>query len=185
MIRLLGIAGSLRQGSFNFALLRAAAELVPAECMIEVATIQGIPLYNGDIETDGIPPAVETLKEKLAAADGLILVTPEYNSSIPGPFKNAIDWLTRPATDIPRLFHDRPVAVCGASPGPGGTRFAQLAWVTVFRQLAMQPWFGRTLAFAEAGKLFDAAGYLRDDKSREQVRNFVAGFARFVTRASA
>ncbi len=185
MIRLLGIAGSLRQGSFNVALLRAAAELAPAECVIDVATIQGIPLYNGDVEADGIPPAVQTMKETLAAADGLILVTPEYNNSIPGPFKNAIDWLTRPAADIPRLFHDRPVTVCGASPGPGGTRFAQLAWVTVFRVLGMQPWFGRTLALGEAGKLFDAAGTLRDEKSREQVRIFVAGFVRFVTRARA
>ena len=185
MIRLLGIAGSLRQGSFNLALLRAAAELAPPECAIEVATIEGIPLYDGDVEADGIPPAVQSLKEKVAAAHGLILVTPEYNNSIPGPFKNAIDWLTRPTSDIPRLFHDRPVAVCGASPGPGGTRFAQLAWVAVFRVLGMQPWFGRTLALGEAGKLFDAAGNLRDEKSRDQVAKFVVGFARFVARARA
>ncbi len=185
MIRLLGIAGSLRQGSFNRALLRAAVELAPAECVIEVATIDGIPLYDGDVEADGMPPAVQILKEKVASADGLILVTPEYNHSIPGPFKNAIDWLTRPTSDIPRLFHERPVAVCGASPGPGGTRFAQLAWMPVFHVLGMQPWFGRTLALGEAGKLFDAEGNLRDEKSREQVRKFAAGFAHFVTRARA
>ena len=180
MIRLLGIAGSLRAGSYNLALLRALAALAPSNCEIEVVSIRGIPLYDGDLEAEaGTPPAVQALKERLLAADGLLLVTPEYNGGIPGPFKNTIDWLSRPPADIPRLFHDRPVAICGVTPGRNGTRYAQLAWLPILRQLGMRPWFGKVLALAEAGKLFDAAGELQEEKVREQVRAFIAGFARF------
>lgn len=182
MTSILGIPGSLREGSFNLALLRAAVELTPNGCSLEVVPIRGIPLYNADIErSEGSPAAVTSLKEKLLAADGLILATPEYNSSIPGVFKNAIDWLSRPPTDIPRLFGDRPVALCGASPGAGGTRLAQVAWLPVLRTLGMRPWFGKSLALGGAHKAFDADGHLRDEKLREQIRQFLAGFTRFVT----
>lgn len=180
MIHLLGIAGSMREGSYNLALLHAAAALTPADCELEVVSIRGIPLYDGDVEARaGVPAAVQVLKQRILAADGLLLGTPEYNGGIPGPFKNALDWLTRPPADIPHLFHDRPVALCGVTPGMGGTRYAQLAWLPVLRQLGMRPWFGKTLALAEARKLFDAAGQLQDEKVREQVRAFIAGFARF------
>lgn len=98
MTRLIGIAGSLRQGSCNAALLRNAAELTPAGCNLEIASIKDIPLYDGDLEAErGIPAAVAALKDRVAAVDSLLLVTPEYNHSIPGIFKNAIDWMTRPA----------------------------------------------------------------------------------------
>lgn len=97
MTRLIGISGSLRRGSFNTALLRAGAELMPEGTELTVETIRGIPLYDGDQETaEGIPEQVATLKDAIAAADGLLLVTPEYNNSIPGVLKNAIDWLSRP-----------------------------------------------------------------------------------------
>lgn len=179
---LLGIPGSLRADSYNLALLRAAAMLAPAGCSIEIASLQEIPLYDGDLEKkNGSPPAVQALQKRLASADGLILATPEYNNSIPGVLKNAIDWLTRPPAEIPKLFRDRPVAVCGASPGAGGTRLAQLAWLPVLRVLGMRPWFGATLAVGGASKVFDAAGALRDEKVSEQVRAFVAGFAAFVS----
>src|SRR4030095_1943844 len=96
-ITILGIAGSLRHSSFNAALLRAAAAAAPAGCTVDIASIRGIPLYDGDVEdATGVPEVVETLKEPVAAADGLLLVTPEYNNSLPGVFKNAIDWLSRP-----------------------------------------------------------------------------------------
>src|SRR5438132_10979358 len=102
-ITILGMAGSLRQGSFNAALLRAAA--APAGCTVDIASIRGIPLYDGDVEAaTGVPAVVETLKARLAAADGLLLVTPAYNNAMPGVFKNALDWLSRPPQDIPRLF---------------------------------------------------------------------------------
>ncbi len=118
MIKIIGITGSLRSGSFNTALLRVAAGLMPSGAMLETATLKGIPLYDGDIEAnEGIPQAVIALQEQIAAADGLLLATPEYNNSMPGVFKNAIDWLSRPPSDIGRVFGGRPVAVMGASPG--------------------------------------------------------------------
>src|SRR5437763_14363816 len=104
-ITVLGMAGSLRHGSFNAALLRAAAAAAPAGCTVDIASIRGIPLYDGDVEAaTGVPAVVETLKARLAAADGLLLVTPAYNNAMPGVFKNALGWFSRPPQDIPRMF---------------------------------------------------------------------------------
>src|SRR4051795_11675238 len=108
-MRIVGIAGSLRAGSFNAALLRAAVEECPKQATLAIESIRGIPLYDGDVESaQGIPARAAELKEKVAAADALLLATPEYNNSIPGVFKNAIDWMTRPPADVPRVFRDRP-----------------------------------------------------------------------------
>jgi NAD(P)H-dependent FMN reductase len=173
-----GLSGSLRQGSFNTMLLRAASALAPAGLTIEAASIRGIPLYDGDAEaSQGIPPAVDALKGTIAATDGLLIVTPEYNNSIPGVLKNAIDWLSRPPADIQRVFGGRPVAIMGATPGPGGTTLAQAAWLPVLRTLGMAPWFGGRLMVANAAKVFDQDGRLIDEAVRERLRKFVAGFA--------
>jgi NAD(P)H-dependent FMN reductase len=178
---IIGISGSLRKNSFNSGLLRAAAESVSAGTRLEILSIRDIPLYDGDVEeTAGVPPAVQHIKDRVAAGDGLLLVTPEYNNSIPGVFKNAIDWMSRPATDIPRVFRDRPVALMGATPGMGGTTLAQSAWLPVFRTLQMRPWFGGRLHVSNARQVFDAQGNLTDPKIREQVKTFVAGFEAFV-----
>jgi NAD(P)H-dependent FMN reductase len=126
MTRIIGISGSLREGSFNAALLRAAAEVAPEGCTLDIATIKGIPLYNADVEeSEGIPPGVSELKDRIADSDGLLMVTPEYNNSIPGVFKNAIDWLSRPPDDIPKVFGNRPVGLIGATPGLFGTVLSQ------------------------------------------------------------
>jgi chromate reductase len=118
MNTIIGVAGSLRKVSYNAALLRAAAELVPSGCRVEITSIRGIPLYDGDVEAaEGSPPAVAALKERIASTDGLPLVTPEYNNSLSGVLKNAIDWLFRPADDIDRVFGGRPVGIIGATPG--------------------------------------------------------------------
>jgi len=181
MSRIVAIAGSLRRGSFNAALLRAAAALAPEGVTLEIATIKGIPLYDGDVESaDGIPPTVAALKDSIATADGLLLATPEYNNSMPGVLKNAIDWLSRPPADIPRVFGNRPVAIIGASPGGFGTILAQNAWLPVVRTLGMRPWFGGRLMVSRAGNVFDQAGELVDDTVREQLRKFVRGFSQFV-----
>ena len=181
MARLLGISGSLRKASFNAGLLRAAMELEPDGATLEAGSISGIPLYNGDDEREhGIPSAVQALKQQLATADGLLLFTPEYNNSLPGVFKNAIDWLTRPASDIPSLFGGKPVAVLGASPGGFGTILAQDAWLPVLRTLGTKPWFEGRLLVSRAQSIFDAEGNLTDETTRQRLAQFIAGFAAFV-----
>jgi NAD(P)H-dependent FMN reductase len=186
MATLIGISGSLRRGSFNSALLRGAVEAAPAGLAIEIASIREIPLYDGDVEAEhGIPEPVRALKEKIAAADGLLLVTPEYNNSIPGVLKNAIDWLSRPPKDVPRVFHDKPVALMGATPGRGGTMLSQVAWLPVLRTLGTLAWFGQRVHVSEAGKVFDAEGRIVDEAVRQSVTKCLGEFAQFLARFGA
>ena len=183
MARILGISGSLRAGSFNTALLRTAQELAVPGVELELATLHGVPLYDGDLEArEGLPPAVQALKARVLASDALLLATPEYNNGIPGVFKNAIDWMSRPPGGT-SLFKGKPVAVIGASPGGFGTILAQSAWLPVLRTLRTRTWFGGRLMVSRAGGVFDGAGTLTDDKVRAQLRDFMAGFARFAERA--
>lgn len=185
MARLIGISGSLRKGSYNTALLRAAADAAPYDAKCEIASIAGIPLYDGDVESaQGIPAVVSALKDKIAAADGLLLATPEYNHSMPGVLKNAIDWLSRPPDDIARVFGDKPVALLGATPGMGGTRLAQSAWLPVLRTLGTRAWAGEQLYVARAGHVFDPSGRLIDEKIRSLLSEFMAGFVAFVNTLS-
>jgi NAD(P)H-dependent FMN reductase len=177
---IIGIAGSLRASSFNAALLRAAIEVAPPGCSVEIASIRDVPLYDGDVEARGVPATVVELKDRIAAADGLLLVTPEYNQSLPGVFKNAIDWMSRPARDIKRVFADCPVGIMGATPGVGGTRLAQTAWISVLRALGMRPWFGQGVFVPNASQAFDEAGRLVDDKVKGLLTKYMSGFAVFV-----
>src|SRR5436190_22976096 len=178
---IIGISGSLRKGSFNASLLRAATEAVSEGTKLEIASIREIPLYDGDVEAgSGVPAYVQQLKDRIAAADGLLLVTPEYNNSIPGVFKNAIDWLSRPGKDIKRVFGNRPIALMGATPGGGGTILAQNAWLPVLRTLQTRPWFGGRLLVSNAAKVFDANGALIDEQIRTQLKTFMAGFETFI-----
>lgn len=179
MPHILGISGSLRRGSFNTSLLHAAIEVASAGTTIEIGSIAEFPLYNADVEAAGVPPPVKVLKDRLAAADGLLIATPEYNNSIPGVTKNAIDWLSRPPSDVPRLFRNKPIAIVGATPGQGGTILSQAAWLPILATLGTSPYFGGRLRVSGAGKVFDADGRLIDDGIREQLRKFVAGFAAY------
>ena len=184
MTSLIGISGSLRQGSFNTALLRAARDFMPDGATLEIRSIAEIPLYNGDLEQrDGLPAAVTALKEAIAAADGLLIATPEYNNSIPGVLKNTIDWLSRPASDIPRVFGAKPVALMGASPGPFGTILSQSAWLPVFKTLGAQLWSGERLLVSRAREAIGQDSSLTDEKIRERLRVLLQGFCRFAQAA--
>ena len=184
MPTIVAISGSLRAKSYNTMLLRAVQAAAPAGTTIEIAPIRDIPLYDADVDAaSGAPPSVRALKEQISAADGLLLATPEYNHSIPGVLKNAIDWASRPAADIPRVFGGRVVGIVGATTGQGGTILAQAAWLPVLRALGMVPFFGGRVIVSGAAKVFDADGTVQDPAVRAQVEKYTAGFVRFVERA--
>lgn len=183
MTHIIGLSGSLRRHSFNSGLLRAAVEVMPDGTTLEIGSIAEIPLYNGDVEAAGFPAAVTQLKDRIAAADGLLLVTPEYNNGIPGVFKNAIDWLSRPSGDIARIFGGKPVGVIGTSPGRFGTLLSQTGWLPVLRTLGADHWSGGRLIVSGAGDLFDAEGALTDMATRERLRDYLAGFIAHITSA--
>src|SRR2546423_6068596 len=181
MPTIIGISGSVRRASFNAALLRAAVAAAPEGIELRTESIADIPLYNGDLEAErGIPAPVARLKDAIAAADGLLLVTPEYNNSIPGVAKNAIDWLSRPPADIARVFGGKPVAIIGASPGGFGTILSQNAWLAVFRTLGADLWAGGRLLVSRAGSVFDASGTIVDSKTNDGLRKLLEGFVAHV-----
>lgn len=184
-MKIIALSGALRSASYNTALLRAAVGLAPEGVTLELRTLHGIPLYDGDVEAAGMPEAVTTLREAIRAADGLLIASPEYNNSIPGVLKNGLDWLSRPSGEGAKLFGGRPVAVIGASPGGFGTIQAQDAMLSVLRAFGCDCWFGGRLMVSRANAAFDADGALVDDKIREQLRSFVAGFAAHVQRRTA
>jgi len=170
-VRVLGIAGSLRAGSFNRSLLRAAQELAPEGMDIRSFDIAPIPLYNADVEARGDPEPVATLKTAIREADALLVATPEYNFGVPGVLKNAIDWASRPPDKTP--LRGKPAAIMGASPGASGTVRAQL-------QLRQAFVFTQTLAVLapevlvpRAHEKFDQDGRLTDEKTRELVRKLL------------
>ena len=178
MVTIVGISGSLRRHSYNSGLLRAAATRMPDGVHFEIASIAGIPLYDADAEAaDGIPAAVSAFKDRIAAADGLLLATPEYNNGIPGVFKNAIDWASRPPADIARVFGNKRVALIGASPGGFGTILAQNGWLPTLHTLGTRHWSGGRLLVSGAGKAFDGEGNLIDDVVAERLGQFIASFA--------
>jgi chromate reductase, NAD(P)H dehydrogenase (quinone) len=181
MTTLIGISGSLRKASYNSAVLRVAAASMPSGSELRIKSIAGIPLYNGDEESaQGIPDAVARLKDAIAAADGLLLVSPEYNNSLPGVTKNAIDWLSRPSADIGKVFGGKPVAIAGASPGGFGTVLSQNAWLPVFRTLGADLWSGGRLLVSRAGTVIDASGEVSDAATRASIAKFVEGFVSYV-----
>ena len=156
---------------------------MPTGSELQIESIEGIPLYNGDVESaEGIPARVAEIKKGIAAADGLILATPEYNNSIPGVFKNAVDWLSRPPSDIKAVFGGKPVAIMGASPGGFGTVLSQNAWLSVLRTLGTNPWFGGRMLVSRAESVFDETGKMKDEAVRKQLQQFLSGFVEFCKR---
>jgi Predicted flavoprotein len=170
MMKILGVCGSLRKGSYNLAALKAAQELCPADAQIEIFDLAGIPVYNQDEETN--PPArVLELKAKVRTANAVLISTPEYNYSIPGPLKNAIDWASRPYGDS--CWNGKPVAVMGASPGNLGTARAQYHLRQCFVFLNMHALNAPEVMIAAAQQRFDAAGKLTDETSRKLIRQLL------------
>lgn len=169
-LKVLGISGSLRKGSFNTMALRAAQGLTPAGMTIEIAGIGDLPLYDDDIRVAGYPPVVQAFRDKIAAADALLFVTPEYNYSISGVLKNAIDWGSRPPN---QPFDGKPVAIMGASGGILGTARAQyhLRQMCVF--LNMLPVNKPEVMIGQAASRFDAEGKLTDEPTRGLVKQLL------------
>lgn len=178
-IRILGIAGSLRQGSFNRATLRAAQELAPPGVEIDSFDIAPIPLYNEDVHQQGYPPPVADFRARIKAADGLLIVTPEYNYSIPGVLKNAIDWASRPPE---QPFDGKPIGLMGASPGAMGTSRAQYHLRQCFVFLNGLVMARPEVMIPAAGGKFDAAGRLTDQPTRDFIAAHLAAFKAWVLR---
>lgn len=174
-LHLVGIAGSLRQQSYNRALLYAAAEQTPPDATLTVLDISSVPLYNGDVEQQGMPPAVQGLRATVGAADGVIIATPEYNWSVPGVLKNVLDWLSRPP-DSP-LF-GKPLGILGASTGYYGTARAQLH----LRQMVapMHVMNMPNVLVNRAGDKFADDGTLTDAATADQLRAFMVAFVAWV-----
>ena len=182
-MKILALSGSLRRGSYNTALLRAARSLAPKGVELEITTLQGVPLYDGDVEaSSGVPDVVQRLKQAVRQASGLLIATPEYNGSIPGVLKNGIDWMSRPASDIANVFGKHPVGLIGATPGRGGTRQSQAAWLPVFSRLGMVTFSEQSLYVDGAKDKFDATGQLTDPKTHELLERYLVAFAGFVER---
>ncbi len=177
-LKVLGIAGSLRRQSFNRALIETAREVAPPQMLIQTADLAPIPLYNADVEAGGDPPPVAVLKTQVAAADALLIATPEYNHLLSGVLKNAIDWVSRPPADSP--FRRKPVAIMGASGGPSGTIRAQLALRQVLTSVECYVLPSPQVLIASAGERFDGEGHLTDERTREQIRTLLRALVEWV-----
>ena len=184
MFTVVGISGSLRRGSLNSMLLRAAAELMPPDSRLQILSIAEIPLYDGDVEVAGVPAEVNEAKSAVMAAGALLIVAPEYNGGMPGVAKNALDWMSRPPADKAKVYGGLPVAVTGATPGLLGTATAQAAWLPVLRNLGTEVWPERLLV-PYADKAFDASGRIVDEALRTNLGRYMAGFVEWAKKRRA
>ena len=185
-MKVLGIAGSLRQDSRNRLLLEAAARCAPAGLSIHVyQQLASIPPFNEDVERapEGLPAAVRDLRRLVSDADGLLIATPEYNQSIPGVLKNAIDWLSRETPDA--ILAGKPVAVVGASGGRWGTRLAQSALRQVLFATESRVLPAPALYLSQADRLFGPDGQLADRRTADQLRELLTSFAAWIRLAHA
>src|SRR5437764_5060692 len=179
-IHMLGFAGSLRKNSYNRAGLKIAQQLVPEGAELEIVTLDEIPLYNQDYENDE-PAPVRSFKEKIHHADSLLVVTPEYNYSIPGVLKNAIDWASRPTGKS--VLEGKPAAIMGAG-GRFGTVRAQLHLRQIFLYLHMPVLMQPDVHVFNTWEKFDSDGNLTDEKTREQIKALLEALVRNLQKAS-
>ncbi len=180
-MKVLGIAGSLRKGSYNRLLLRAARELAPVGVEIEIYEgLREIPPYDQDVDAAGAPEVVVALRRAIAEAEALLIATPEYNYSVPGVLKNAIDWASRPARGS--VLNGKPAAIMGASTGMSGTIRAQLALRQSFLFTDTPTLLNPQVSVPFCADKFDGAGRLVDEMSRDMVRQLMAALPRWVER---
>jgi chromate reductase len=181
VLRILGIPGSLRRESYNRGLLLAAQELAPPGVELELYEVRELPLYDEDLERTGPPDQVLHFKQAIARADALLIATPEYNWSVPGPLKNAIDWASRPPATSP--LRRKPVALMGASTGISGTIRAQLALRQIFASTESYVLPKPDLFVREAATLF-RDGRLVDRETRERIRQLLEALVAWTLRFS-
>jgi chromate reductase len=182
MVRIFGFAGSLRKGSYNRALLRTAEELIPADAKLEVFDLEGIPPFNQDLETS-MPQRVKEFKSRIKSADAVLIATPEYNYSIPGVLKNAIDWASRPAGD--NSFEGKPAAIMSASTGMLGGARAQYQLRQVFVSLNVHLLNKPEVFVTLAAQKFDENGRITDEKTKEFIRAFISALVAWTRRIEA
>ena len=176
-IRLLGIPGSLRELSFNRALIKAALDVAPEGVEADMFLLHDVPLYNADVEAEGDPEQVRAMKRAIAEADGLLIATPQYNGSVSGVLKNAIDWASRPAFES--VLVGKPAAVLGATPGRSATEKARNDLIDLLRSTRASVMETPMIGLANSGDYIDA-GHVHDENVRRQIETLVADFATFV-----
>lgn len=178
-IKILGFAGSLRKGSYNKALLRAALEELPPDADLEIFDLEGIPPYNQDLD-DRMPEIVEKFKAKIKAADAILIATPEYNYSVPGVLKNAIDWASRPPGD--NSFDDKPVAIMSASIGMLAGARAQYHLRQTFVYINMHALNRPEVMVPFAADKIDSSGKVTDEKTRRKIKELLEALIAWTNR---
>ena len=178
-MKILGLCGSLRKASFNMAALRACQELAPAGMILEITAIGDIPLFNQDVFDAGLPEPAKRFRAEVAAADGVLIASPEYNYSLPAVLKNAIDWGSRAPSQV---FHEKPVAIFSAATGPLGGARMQYDMRRILGQLWAHVLPKPEVFIGMAASKFDAQGRLSDEATRKILTELLTGLAAWVTR---
>lgn len=178
MFKIIAFAGSLRKGSFNKALLRAAVELAPADMDINIFDLEGIPLFNADLEKEGDPERVTQFKEQIRKADGVLIASPEYNHGMTGITKNAVDWASRPGNDAP--LNGKAVGIMGASPGSTGTARSQDQLRQTLKSINALCMAKPEILVGRAHEKFNDDGTLTDEKTRKYLQKYLEDFANWV-----
>ncbi|CAN5753102.1 NADPH-dependent FMN reductase [soil metagenome] len=176
-ITILGIPGSLREHSFNRALIRAASGSAPDGVAVHLFLLHDIPLYNADVEAQGDPEPVRTLKQAIADANGVLFSSPQYNASVSGVLKNAVDWASRPAFES--VLADKPVAIIGATSGRSATEKSRAELMNILHSTRSRVMESPTIGVSQSGEHIEA-GVLQTDEVREQIRRMLGDFAVFI-----